>query len=320
MSYMTRRFLHVIFLLFGVSVISFVFISLAPGNYVDEMRLNPQISPETVNALKAQYGLDQSVPVRYWHWLKSLTHGDIGYSFAYNQSAASLLWPRAENTLLLTVSATLLAWLLAIPIGIWSAERRGHFDDQMISAATGSLLAVPDLLIALAFLWFAARTRILPTGGFVSLDFDSFHFLGKVEDLAAHLALPVVVLALGMIPILVRHVRAAVTEVLHSPFYLAAAGHGIPRRTLLFRYALRGAANPLISLLGFSIGSLLSASMLVEVVLGWPGMGPLLLEAILARDIYVVIGAIMLSTLFLAGGSFTADLLLYWQDPRIRAQ
>jgi peptide/nickel transport system permease protein len=320
LTYVTRRILHMLFLLFGVSVISFVFISLAPGNYVDEMRLNPQISSETVNALKAQYGLDRSTPVRYWQWLKSLTRGDMGYSFAYNQSATSLIWPRAVNTLLLTVSATILAWLLAIPIGIWSAERRGHFDDRIISAATGSLLAVPDLLVALALLWFAARTHILPTGGMVSLDFDSFSFTGKLKDLAAHLALPVAALALGMAPILVRHVRAAVTEVLRSPFYLAAAGHGIPRSTLLFRYALRAAANPLISLLGFSIGSLLSASMLVEVVLGWPGLGPLLLEAILARDLYVVIGAIMLSTLFLACGSFTADLLLYWQDPRIRTQ
>jgi peptide/nickel transport system permease protein len=153
----------------------------------------------------------------------------------------------------------------------------------------------------------------------VSLDFDSRGFIGKIMDLAAHLALPVAVLALGMIPILVRHVRAAVVEVLRSPYYLAAIGHGIPRHTLLIRYALRAAANPLITLLGFSIGTLLSASMLVEVVLGWPGLGPLLLEAILARDIHIVIGAIMLSTLFLAGGCFAADILLYWQDPRIRA-
>jgi len=320
MTYLTRRILHVLFLLLGVSVISFIFISLAPGNYLDEMRLNPQISYETVNALKAQYGLDRSVPVRYWQWLKSVTRGDMGYSFAYNQPATSLIWPRAENTLLLTVTATLMAWLLAIPIGIWSAERYGHIDDRMISAATGALLAIPDLLIALALLWFAAKTGILPTGGMVSLDFDSFSFMRKVGDLAAHLSLPVTVLVLGMIPILVRHVRAAVTEVLRSPFYLAAKGHGIPRRTLLFRYALRAAANPLISLLGFSIGSLLSASMLVEVILGWPGLGPLLLEAIFARDLYLVIAAIMLSTLFLAGGSFAADMLLYWQDPRIRTQ
>jgi peptide/nickel transport system permease protein len=318
MTYFTRRILHILFLFLGVSIISFLFISLAPGNYLDEMRLNPQISPETVSALKVQYGLDRSLPVRYWHWLKSLTRGDMGFSFAYNQSASSLILPRAENTLLLTVSATLLAWMLAIPIGIWSAERRGHFDDRVISATTGSMLAVPDLLIALVLLWFAARTGIVPIGGMVSLDFGTFTISGKLKDLATHMFLPVAALALGMIPILVRHVRSAVSEVLRAPFYIAAAGHGIPRRTLLFRYALRAAANPLISLLGFSIGSLLSASMLVEVVMGWPGLGPLLLEAILARDLYVVIGAIMLSTLFLAGGSFTADVLLYWQDPRIR--
>ncbi|HUK31676.1 MAG TPA: ABC transporter permease [Candidatus Acidoferrum sp.] len=320
MTYMSRRFFHLLLLLLGVSLISFVFISLAPGNYLDEMRLNPQISPETVAALKSQLGLDRSVPVRYWEWLKSLTRGDMGYSFSYNQSAASLIWPRARNTLFLTVIATMFAWLMAIPIGVWSAERHGRVDDRLISTATGSLLAVPELLIALGLLWFAARTHVLPTGGMVSLDYDTFSFAGKLKDVSSHLLLPVVALALGMIPILVRHIRAAVTEVLRSPFYIAAAGHGIPRRTLLFRYALRAAANPLITLLGFSIGSLLSASMLVEVVLGWPGLGPLLLESVLARDLYVVVGSVMLSALFLAGGSFTADLLLYWHDPRIRAQ
>ena len=232
MTYLARRLLHVAFLLIGVSVISFFFISVAPGNYLDEMRMNPQISPDTVTALKAQFGLDRSVPVRYWEWLKSLARGDMGFSFSYNQSAASLILPRARNTLLLTATATILAWVLAIPIGVWSAERRGHVDDRFISTATGTLLAVPELLIALPLLWFAARTHLFPTGGMVSLDFDSFSFAGKLRDAAAHLFLPVAALALGMIPILVRHVRAAAVEVLRSPFYLAAAGHWDGNHTL----------------------------------------------------------------------------------------
>ena len=122
------------------------------------------------------------------------------------------------------------------------------------------------------------------------------------------------------LPVLIRHVRAAIAEVLSAPFLRAAGGHGIPRRTLLYRYALRAAANPLISLFGFSVGALLSGSLLVEVVMSWPGLGPLLLEAILARDLYVVIGGLLLSTVFLVSGNFLADLLLYWADPRIRAE
>lgn len=134
------------------------------------------------------------------------------------------------------------------------------------------------------------------------------------------MTLPVAALVLSVLPLLVRHVRAAVAEVLVAPFLLAAEGHGIPRRTLLYRYALAAVANPLIALFGFSIGTLLSGSLLIEVVMSWPGLGPFLLEAILARDIYVVIGGVLLSTLFLVGGNFLADLLLYWADPRIRTE
>ncbi len=152
----------------------------------------------------------------------------------------------------------------------------------------------------------------------MSVDFESLSLLGKLSDLVRHMILPVAALVLSSLPLLVRHVRAAVAEVLGAPFLLAAKGHGIPKHRLLYRYALRAAANPLISLFGFSVGALLSGSLLVEVVMSWPGIGPFLLEAILARDLYVVIGGVLFSTLFLLGGNFLADVLLYWADPRIR--
>jgi peptide/nickel transport system permease protein len=154
----------------------------------------------------------------------------------------------------------------------------------------------------------------------LSVGFESFSQLQKLRDLAFHMELPVLALVLSALPVLVRHVRAAVAEVLDAPFLRAAASHGIPRRTLLYRYALRAAANPLISLFGFSVGALLSSSLLVEVVMSWPGLGPLLLEAILARDLYVVIGGVLCSTIFLVAGNFVADALTYWADPRIRAR
>jgi peptide/nickel transport system permease protein len=132
--------------------------------------------------------------------------------------------------------------------------------------------------------------------------------------------LPVSVLVLTALPLLVRHVRSAMIGVLEAPFLQAARGHGIPRRRLLYRYALPAAANPLISLFGFSVGTLLSGSLLVEVVMSWPGLGPLLVEAILSRDLYVVIGGVLLSTLFLVIGNLIADLLLYWADPRTRVE
>ena len=318
MRFFAGRLLHGLFLLFGVSLLSFLFVALAPGSFLDEMRLSPQISPETVAALRAQYGLDRPLPVRYARWVRSVLRGELGFSFAYNTPAAPLLRVRARNTLVLTGSATLLAWATAIPIGVWAAARKDRAVDQLTTASATALLAVPDLLLALGLLLLAVRTGWFPTGGMVSLGFEGLGFGAKVKDAARHLTLPVVTLVVGTLPVLVKHVRAAMIEVLDSAFLRTARGHGIPRQRLLFRYALPAAANPLISLFGFSVGALLSTSLLVEVVMSWPGLGPLLLEAILARDLYLVIGAVMFSTVFLLAGNLLADVLLYANDPRIR--
>jgi peptide/nickel transport system permease protein len=320
MRYLLRRAVHAFFLVAGVSILAFLFTALAPGNYFDEMRLNPQISPEAVAALRAQYELDRPLPLRYISWMNSVLHGQMGYSFAYNSPVAPILFVRARNTLLLTITATLMAWAIALPLGVWSAERYGRLPDRLLSWTTAALLVIPDLALALGLLVLAVRTGWFPTGGMTSLDFASLPRGGKLRDLAMHMTLPVVALVLSALPLLIRHVRAAVSEVLDAPFMLAAKGHGIPRRTLLYRYALRAAANPLISLFGFSIGALLSGSLLIEVVMSWPGLGPLLLESILSRDLYVVIGGVLLSTLFLVSGNFLADVLLYWADPRIRTE
>jgi peptide/nickel transport system permease protein len=320
MRYILRRILQTALLLFGASVLTFLFSALAPGNYFDEMRLNPQISSQTITSLRAQYQLDRPLPLRYAHWLNSALHGEMGFSFAYNTPVAPLLWARARNTLLLTLTATLIAWALALPLGIWSAASLGRWPDHVLSIATGSLLILPELVLALGLLILAVRTGWLPTGGLVSTGFESFTAANKFRDLLAHMALPVAALVLSSLPTLLRHVRAAVAEVLQAPFLRAAEGHGISQRKLLFGYALRAAANPLISLFGFSLGTLLSGSLIVEVVMSWPGLGPLLLEAVLARDVYVVIGGVLLSTLFLVAGNFLADLLLYLADPRIRTE
>jgi len=320
MRYLLRRLSHALLLLAGVSVLTFLFTALAPGTYFDEMRMNPQIAPETIAALRAQYGLDKPLPLRYVSWLSSLLQGEMGFSFAYNSPVAPLLLVRARNTLLLTITSTLLAWMVALPLGIWSAERLGRLPDRLLSWGTAMLLVIPDLALALGLLVFAVRSGWFPTGGMASIDFEALSVFNKLRDLALHMILPVTALVLSTLALLVRHVRAAVADVLNAPFLLAALGHGIPKRTLLYRYALPAAANPLISLFGFSIGVLLSGSLLIEVVMSWPGLGPLLLEAILARDLYLVIGGILFSTFFLVGGNLLADLLLYWADPRIRTE
>ncbi len=320
MRFLLQRLIQAVFLLLGASILTFLLSALAPGNYFDEMRLNPQISPATVSALRAEHQMNGPLPIRYVRWVNSVVHGEMGYSFAYNSPVAPLLWVRARNTLLLTLTATLIAWALALPLGIWSAARAGTLPDRALTWSTAGLLATPDLVLALGLLILAVRTGWFPTGGIASVGFDALSPLQKLCDLARHMVLPVAALVLAALPILIRHIRAAVAEQLEAPFLRVAATHGLPSRTLQYRYALRAAANPIISLFGFSVGALLSGSLIVEVVMSWPGLGPLLLEAILARDLYVVIGGVLLSTAFLVAGNFLADILLYWADPRIRVR
>jgi len=316
--YALRRTGHAVLLLAGASLLTFLFTTLAPGSYYDEMKLNPRIAPETIAALRAEYGLDRPLVVRYGRWIAEVARGDLGFSFAYGQPVGTLLIVRARNTLLLAGLALLLAWGLALPLGIWSAQREGAWPDRLLTAGAAALLIIPDIVLALGLLLFAVRSGWFPSGGMASVGAESMPWAARVRDAALHLVLPVAALALAALPMLMRHVRAALLEVMDSGFMRAARAHGIPRGRLLWRYGLRAAANPLISLFGVSLGTLLSGSLIVEVVMSWPGLGPFLLEAILARDLYVVIGGVLLSTLFLVGGNLAADLLLYWADPRIR--
>ncbi|MFZ1971330.1 MAG: ABC transporter permease [Candidatus Acidiferrales bacterium] len=320
MRYFARRLAHATFLLLGISIFSFALLQLAPGDFFTTLEVNPQVSARTITALRTQYGLDKPLPLRYGSWLRAVLHGDLGTSFAYNSPVAPLLALRARNTLLLTGTATLLAWLLAIPFGIWSATRQGKWGDRVGGVMTSTLLTVPDLVLFLALLLLAVRTGWFPTGGMISAEFGDLSFWSKVKDVAYHLLLPSLGLALATLPPLVRHIRSAMIEVLDSPFIRAARAHGIAEHRVLLRYALPVAANPLISLFGFSIATMLSAGLLVEVILSWPGIGPLLVEAILAKDIFVVVGTVMLSSLFLVAGNFLADMLLFAADPRIRME
>ncbi len=320
MRYLLRRILYSFFLLLGVSVLTFVLADLAPGNFFDEMKVDPRISQTTIVGLRSEYGLDRPLPVQYFRWLRSVAKGQWGFSLAYESPAAPIVWLRARNTLLLTGTATLLAWLVALPLGIWSAAKPGRVPDLLAGGTISTLLAVPDLVLALLFLLVAVRTGFFPTGGIVALDFRSLDFWAKCKDLASHLFLPGLCLAIGFLPLLLSHVRASMMEVLELPFIAAARAHGIPLRRLLLRHALPAAANPLISLFGFSIGVLLSSSVVIEGVFGWPGLGQLLIEAILQRDFYLVVDAAVLATVFLIFGSLLADVLLYAVDPRLRVE
>jgi peptide/nickel transport system permease protein len=318
MGYITRRLVYSLCTLLTVSILSFSFLELAPGEFVDDMRVDPTVAPETIEALRRQYGLTESLPVRYVRWLRGAATGDFGYSFAYHMPVSSLIWERARNTLLLTIPALAVGWSIALPIGIWAAARLGGWTDRASDASTSVMLTVPDVLLALLFLLLALRTGWFPTGGMASPGAADLDLLGRVKDAAAHAFLPLAALVVSTLPLILRHVRASLIEAVQAPAVQAARGHGIPRGRLLYRFALPRAANPLVSLAGLSVASLLSASFLTEVVMSWPGLGPLLLDAIMARDLYLIVAASLFSTLFLVFGNLAADVVLFAVDPRIR--
>lgn len=317
-SYLARRLARAVLLLFAVSVLCFLLTRLAPGSYFDDIRLNPQISPQTIALLQARYGLNQPLPVRYERWLRSMLRGDFGFSIAYNTPVARLMWAPAEHTLLLGSVAMLLCWLMGVPLAVWSARYKGSPLDRGASLLTSLFISVPEIVLAVGVLALVVRSRALPVGGMTSVGFEELPAWGKAGDLARHLLAPVTILVLVGTPVIVRHLRASVLEVLHAPFIEAARGCGIGGARLLFRHVLPAAANPAISLFGLSLAALLSGSLLVEVVTGWPGLGPLILDATLARDLDVVVTAAMLAAAMMIVGNFAADLLLLAADPRIR--
>ncbi len=299
----------------AVSVLAFLFLELAPGDYVDQMRLDPRISDETLDAMRVRYGLDRPIGARYLLWLNAVLDGSWGYSFAYGTAAAPLILERLGNTLLLAVVASGLAWAVALPVGVYWALRNNAWS-PWLDLTTSVTLAVPELVLALAALVVAEASGMFPIGGMSSTGTSALPLAARAGDVAWHLLLPVAVLALPAASVLSRHVRAAVEQVSSEPHVARARASGISELRLVVHHLLRPAAGPLLALASLSVASLLSGSFIVEVIMGWPGLGPLLLDAIRARDVHVVIGGVMCSAVLVVGGRLMSDLALYLNDPR----
>jgi peptide/nickel transport system permease protein len=319
LRFVLRRLAQGALIALGVSVLTFAMLELAPGEFFDDLKLDATVGAGTVDHLREANGLTQSAAVRYSRWFGAVVRGDFGQSLAHRAPVAPLLWERARNTLTLTVPALLITWLIALPVGLWTARNRGRALDRLCTGATSAFLALPDLLIGLLMLLVALKTGLFPTGGMFSPGAADGDIAMRARDLALHAFLPLCAIVVSTLPMILRHVRASAIDATQSPAVRAARGHGIAGWRLDLRYVLTIAANPLISLAGLSIAGLLSASLLIEVVMSWPGLGPLLVEALLARDVHVVLGASMLATVFLIAGNLLADLTLFAVDPRIRA-
>jgi peptide/nickel transport system permease protein len=317
--FVLSRLMHGFLIMLGVSVLSFTMLELAPGEFFDDLKIDASVSAGTVDTLRETNGLTHSPLVRYAHWLGSVARGDFGVSLAHRSPVAPLLWERTRNTLMLTVPALIITWTIALPVGLWAARNRGRRLDRVCTGTTSAFLAVPDLLIGLLMLLLALGTGLFPTGGMYSPGAASSDTGARLRDLAMHATLPLCAIVISTLPMILRHVRASAIDATQAPAVRAARGHGVRGWRLDLRYILTIAANPLISLAGLSIAGLLSASLLIEVIMSWPGLGPLVVEALLARDVHVVLGASMLGAMFLIVGNLMADVTLYVVDPRIRA-
>ena len=318
-TFLLRRLLSLIPLLMGVTLLAFLLIYLAPGDFLSQMAENPTISPETIEAMRRKFGLDQPWFVQYFLWLKNVfLHLDFGESFAYRQPVFDVIIPRLGNTLVLAVAAAIVAWGIAIPLGIVAAVRQYSWVDKSASLFAFIGLSIPELFFALLMMYFAATSGWFPVGGMRSLDFSDLSFGGKLVDLAHHLALPALVL--GTVPTAgrMRQMRANLLDVLRLDYVTTARAKGLDENKVVFKHAVRNAINPLITLFGFTIASLLSGSFIVEIVMAWPGLGSLTLEALLKQDLYLVMGSVVIAATMLVLGNLIADVLLAVADPRIK--
>ena len=305
-------------LLLGVSLLTFLLMAMSPGNYFTSLLQNPQISQETVQKLQQQFHLDKPWYVQYVFWLKNVFSGNFGYSMAYKIPAASLIMERLWNTFLLSFTALIIAWGIAIPLGIWAAVKKDSWVDHTCSFLAFVGLSVPDVLLSLLALWFAAATGWFPVGGAESPLHDFMTRSQQFWDTAYHLVLPAIVLAASDLAGIMRRMRSCLLDTLRAEYIAAARARGLGEGLVIYKHALRNAINPLVTIFGYSLAGLLSGAVVVENIMAWPGLGRLTIEAFFAKDSYLVVDSVVMATALLVVGNFIADILLALIDPRIR--
>lgn len=317
-GYVIRRLLQAIPLLFLVSLISFFLIRLAPVDPLAELRLNPSITQETLNSEVQRLGLDKPIIVQYGKWLGSFVRGDLGYCTT-GEKVSDKLKERIPNTLLLTGFVILFTWLVGIPLGIIAALNWRKPLDRMLTILSSIGMAVPSFFFALMLLIFAVKTGWFPTGGLTSHNYSEMTSFGKIIDVLHHLVLPVVVLFTISLSGLQRQMRGNLLDVLESDYVKFARAKGLSETKVIYKHALRNAINPMVTLLGFEFASLLSGAALTEYVFQYPGLGRLILEAVMKSDINLVMASLMIGTVMLVAGNLIADILLKLIDPRVEA-
>lgn len=324
LAYIARRILWTIPFMFAVSLIAFALITAPPGDYLTSFAATLAQSGDVVDearldALRERYGFDRPFLVQYFHWIGGVLQGDFGISFEWQQPVGQLIWERMALSVTLALATLMFTWAVALPIGIYSAVRKYSIGDYFFTAVGFIGLATPNFLFALVLMYVAVVYFGSDVSGLFSEEYqDAPWSLAKIGDLVAHIWIPVIILGTSATASLVRIMRANLLDELYRPYVTTARAKGLSEFRLIMKYPVRIAINPFISTIGWAFPQLISGAVITAFVLSLPTSGPLMLQALLAQDMYLAGAFILLLCCLSIVGMLVSDILLAVIDPRIR--
>jgi len=326
LAYILRRLLIAVGTVWVISMVSFAIIQLPPGDYVTSyiaqlMASGTLVTQEEAENLRAQYGLDKPIYVQYAKWMWLVLHGNFGVSMEWKRPVTEVIGDRLLLTALLAFTAVIFTWILAIPIGIYSAVRQYSLGDYAFTCIGFIGLAVPNFLLALVIMYLAFAYFGASVGGLFSTEYlDAPWSWARVQDLLKHLWIPALILSTAGSAQLIRILRANLLDELRKPYVVTARAKGLSELRAILKYPVRVALNPFISTVGYTLPYLVSGSIIVSIVLSLPTVGPLLLKALLAQDMFLAGTIVLLLGVMTVIGTLISDILLVWIDPRIRLE
>jgi peptide/nickel transport system permease protein len=326
LSYIIRRFFLAIVTVWAITVLSFVIIQLPPGDfvtiYINALQSSgSQVSFGQADAMRAQYGLDRPMYIQYAKWMNMVLHGNFGMALAWNKPVKEIIGDRLALTMVVSVAALLLTWFIALPIGIYSAVRQYSIGDYIFTFIGFIGIAVPNFMLALILMYLGFKLFNMSIGGLFSAQYENAAWsLAKLGDLLKHLILPAIVLGLAGTANLIRIMRANLLDELRKPYVVTARAKGLSETRVILKYPVRAALNPFASTLGYYFPYIVSGSIIVSLVLGLPTVGPLLLTALVAQDMFLAGTIVLMLGVMTVIGTFVSDLVLMWIDPRIRME
>lgn len=323
--FIARRLLYAVITIVAVSLVAFFIIELAPGSALTQeiSRLRAQgniVSTEQVAALEEQYGINDPWIVKYAKWAGGILHGDFGQSFLYRQPVGDLIWSRLALSFSLALGAIIVAWVIAIPVGVYSATHRYTIPDYIITVIQFVGVAIPEFLLALAVMTAASKWFGIDVGGLNSNQYRNAPWsLDKFVDMLGHLWLPLVVIAVGSTAWLTRVMRANLFDVLGQQYVQTARAKGVAESKVIWKHAVRNALHPLVMTFGSTLSVLISGEAIISIVFALPTTGQALIQTLISKDTYVAATLLVFLSMLLVIGNLISDIVLAWIDPRVKA-